>query len=40
MIGIILGVVLFAYIVVGTYTQIPAEDPKVIEARKQYGKAK
>ena len=40
MIMTVLIVGLFVYIAVGTYNQIPAEDPKTIEARKRYGKAK
>lgn len=40
MVGTILAIVLFSYIIVGTYLQILPEKPEIIEARKRYGKAK
>ncbi len=40
MVGVIIGAVLWTYIVVGMYRQIPKEDPEIIRAREEYGVAK
>ena len=36
----IVGGVFLVGLVVAAYVQIPAEDPEIIKARKEYGKAK
>ena len=39
MVGIIIGILAYTAIGVITYMQIPAEDPEIIKARKEWGKA-
>jgi hypothetical protein len=34
----IFAVVVFALIGIGTWIQIPKEDPEIVQARKEYGK--
>lgn len=39
MITTVIGIAIFVTLGAMSYAQIPAEDPEIVEARKQYGKA-